>query len=424
MMRGLRYRWFVWSSMVLAYMVVFFHRLAAGVVRSQLTDTFDLSPSSFASISAAYFFAYMIMQIPVGLLADSLGARFTVSVGMVLAGAGSILFGLAPSPSWLFLGRFIVGVGVSTVFVSILKIQSQWFREREFGTMSGLTALVGNLGGVLAQTPLAILVGLFSWRASFMSIGTATGLIAVMCWTVIRNTPQDKGFPPINEALSSSSPLPPVPLRTSLKRVAFNWRIWPLFVFSGCFSGVYLTISGTWGTPYLQDVYAMTIEEAASVVSYTIYGTIMGSLIMGNLSDRIGLRKTPLVIMNVLATMVWSATVLLWKSAPPVSILRPLFFLLGFLTTSYVLSWGVIKEINDPRSTGVAIALANTGSFLGSAMITSLMGTAVERLAHLPAQVRFHGALSICLAATVLGLACSLLFPETQCRNIWCDPDE
>ncbi|GAB1485957.1 hypothetical protein MASR2M79_10040 [Aminivibrio sp.] len=152
--RALAYRWVVWGVMVFAFMIVFFHRFAAGVVRDDITAAFSLSSAAFGSMASMYFYAYMIMQIPVGYLADTLGARITVTVGMFAAGAGSILFGLAPAPLWLFAGRFLVGLGVATVFICIMKIQSQWFRNREFATLSGATTLVGSVGGLLSRGPL------------------------------------------------------------------------------------------------------------------------------------------------------------------------------------------------------------------------------------------------------------------------------
>ena len=59
--RALRARWVIWSVMVAAYMVVFFHRLAAGVVRGDLVRDFSLSASAFGSLAAMYFYAYMAM---------------------------------------------------------------------------------------------------------------------------------------------------------------------------------------------------------------------------------------------------------------------------------------------------------------------------------------------------------------------------
>lgn len=197
--KAYRYRWIVWGSMVLAYMVVFFHRLAAGVVKEDIINTFGLSYTEFGNLASMYFYAYMIMQVPVGILADTLGARITVSTGMLVAAVGSVVFGLAKSVFAIFLGRFLVGIGVSVVFVCVLKVQSQWFREDEFASVSGATNLIGNLGGLVAQTPLAVMVAAFTWRYTFVGIGALSAALAIMCFVLIRNKPQDMGFPPIHE---------------------------------------------------------------------------------------------------------------------------------------------------------------------------------------------------------------------------------
>ena len=194
----MKYRWVVWGILALAYVIVFFHRLAAGVVKDDLMGEFNITSVTFANLGATYFYAYMIMQIPSGILADTLGARKTVTIGTLVAGIGSIIFGCAPSIVLAFFGRLLVGLGVSVVFISLLKIQSMWFKESEFGTMSGITSFVGNMGGVMAQTPLALLVGAISWRYSFVVIGLITILIASMAYILIRNTPIEMGLPSID----------------------------------------------------------------------------------------------------------------------------------------------------------------------------------------------------------------------------------
>ena len=307
--KALRARWVIWSVMVAAYMVVFFHRLAAGVVRGDLVQAFGLSATAFGSLAALYFYAYMVMQVPVGMLVDTLGARATVTAGMLLAGAGSALFALAPGTGVLYLGRFLVGIGVSTVFVSILKIQSQWFREREFATMSGVTALVGNLGGVLAQAPLALAVAAFTWRTTFLGIGLFSGVLAVLCWVFIRNRPQDRGWPPLNEAQVGLTPPSPGELLSGLKGVVRRWRIWPNFVLSGCASGLYLAFSGAWATSFLKDVYGMERTAASGIVAFSVYGGMAGCFLAGWVSDRIGRRRPPLLLLSGAFCACWALLV-------------------------------------------------------------------------------------------------------------------
>ncbi|HBG23285.1 MAG TPA: MFS transporter, partial [Peptococcaceae bacterium] len=250
------YRWLIWGIMVLSYIVVFFHRMAAGVVKDDLIQSFNISATTFANLGATYFYAYMLMQIPAGILADTLGARKTVTAGTLLAGVGSILFGFAPTVTVSFLGRLLVGMGVSVVFVCILKILSVWFRPEEFSTMSGITSFIGNMGGLLAQTPLALMVAVFTWRNTFMAIGLASTLIAVLCYLVIRDYPADMQ-PQDNSAVSQQKKADKPSAKTFLQ-VITNKHTWPgFFLFAGFF-GAYIAFSGTWGGSYMMDAYGVS----------------------------------------------------------------------------------------------------------------------------------------------------------------------
>ena len=100
-----RYRLVAWSIMALVYMIVFFHRLAPGVVRDALVAVFGMSGAAFGHLASMYFYAYTAMQIPVGMLAESLGARKTDSAGIFLTGVGSMTLGIASSPAQVYLGR-------------------------------------------------------------------------------------------------------------------------------------------------------------------------------------------------------------------------------------------------------------------------------------------------------------------------------
>lgn len=255
------YRWLIWGTMSLAYIVVFFHRMAAGVVREDLVHTFGISATTFANIGAAYFYAYMIMQIPAGILADTLGARKTVTYGTLLAGIGSIFFGLAPDVRLAFLGRILVGLGVSVTFICILKILSQWFHPQQFSTMTGLTSFIGNLGGIMAQTPLALMVAAFTWRKTFISIGFITLIVAILCYLIIRDQPKEINNDKIRlRTEQNTKPEGTVPPWTSVRRVLINWQTWPSFIIIMGIFGSFICFSGTWGISYLTDIYGISKE--------------------------------------------------------------------------------------------------------------------------------------------------------------------
>ena len=115
-----RTRLIIYTILVLSYMSVYFHRMAPGVVSAELMASFHTSATVLGSLAAMYYYIYTIMQIPAGVLADTLGNRYSVTVGNLIAGAGSIIFGLAETIEVASLGRFMVGLGVSVIFVGLM----------------------------------------------------------------------------------------------------------------------------------------------------------------------------------------------------------------------------------------------------------------------------------------------------------------
>lgn len=420
----LRYRWAVWGVLILSYIIVFFHRLALGVVSDELIDAFKMTSTSFANLGSMYFYAYMVMQIPSGILADSIGARKTVTYGTILAAIGSIMFGWAPNITIAFLARIFVGIGVSVVFISILKIQSNWFLEKEFATMAGLTAFMGNMGGILAQTPLAYMVALLTWRTTFVYIGFGSLFIALLCYGIVRNTPEEMGLPKIEEidvGRKKQEDLERPPLMQALIKVLKNKYIWPpFFLFAGV-HGAFIALTGTWGIRYLVDVYGLTPRVAANYTTISVLGLGIGSFVIGRVSDYIKKRKLPTVVYTAVALTSWTALVFINGGKPPIAMLYPIFFLIGFSCAAFVTCWSCGKEVNHPSVTGISTSVVNTGGFLGAAILPPILGRVFDFYSGGTLDVRlvYQRAFIFCFIFALGAFVISLLVKETHCKNIY-----
>jgi len=139
------YRWVVWGILVSIYLIVFFHRLSVGVITGDLDKSFGMNATQIANLGAMYFYAYTVMQIPTGILVDHLGPKKTAIAGCIVAAFGSIIFALSINIPMAYLGRLLVGLGVSVIFLCVLKIQSNWFPAEKFASMSGLTTFIGSI---------------------------------------------------------------------------------------------------------------------------------------------------------------------------------------------------------------------------------------------------------------------------------------
>ena len=182
----------------MAFVLAFFHRIAPGAIAADLRESFGASATMLGFIAAFYFYPYAAMQLPSGLLADSIGPRRLFTAGSLVAGLGSLVFAYAPDVAWLLAGRALVGLGVAVAFVSVLKLIASWFSEREFGTWVGVLQMLGNLGGVLGAWPLAAAMEYVSWRSVFAATGIFSILLAAGIWFGVRDSPRDAGLEPVH----------------------------------------------------------------------------------------------------------------------------------------------------------------------------------------------------------------------------------
>lgn len=195
----MRLRWAAFFIVGLAYVLSFFHRFAPAAISGELQAAFQTSGAELGGLAAMYFYVYTLMQVPTGILADTLGPRRVVTVGGAIAGVGSLLFGMADTLTAASVGRLLVGLGVSVIFISLLKLNSAWFHDRHFATMTGATILLGNVGSLLAAAPLAWALGYFSWRTLFAAVGVFSLLLAALAWWLVRDHPGKAGLPSLRE---------------------------------------------------------------------------------------------------------------------------------------------------------------------------------------------------------------------------------
>jgi len=362
------------------------------------------------------------MQIPSGVIADTLGTRTSIIFGNLVAGTGSIVFGLAPGFEMALAGRFLVGLGVSVVFISIMKNNAVWFHEKVFGIMSGLTLFFGNLGAVLAAGPLSQVLTVFQWRTVFTGIGGLSLCLALAGFLVVRNKPQDMGFDPPNTyaghfAIHNSHWV------TNLKSVAMNLRIWPGFWVQLGMIGSSYSFMGLWGIRYMQDVHLMNRAEAANLITAQLLSFALGALFWGWISDRIGKRKPFLVSAAAAYLLSWLMLIYLpWTTGITGYII---FIFMGFAASGFVITFAAAKEIVHPHLSGMGVSVVNTGCFVGTALAQPLVGYIADLTwdGTLAAGVRIYSAADYqngfiaMILFSILALAAAFRVRETYCRN-------
>lgn len=409
--------WLVWGILVTIYFLVFFHRLSVGVITDDLVSTFGMNATQIANLGAMYFYAYTFMQIPSGILADSLGPKKTVIIGSIIASIGVMVFSFANSIPMAYLGRLLVGLGVSVVFLCLLKIQANWFPSNKFASMSGLTSFIGSMGGILAQGPLLAMVGIIGWRNSFRAIGVITLVLAGLVAVLVKNTPSEKGLPEVNPQQKQPSGEKPSIL-SQLFEIVKNPKIWaPTMAYSGVMGG-FLMFTGTFGVPFLTNAYNLDKGTAANYISILLVTSGVACILVGKISDSIRKRKLPMIVLALCAAIGWGVLILF---RPPVWFMFIFIPLMGASSSIGVICWSVGKEVSNPRFSGMALSIVNTFGFLSAALLPIICGNLIDaNIAQgLSQGEAYTRAFIVPVISTIIALGFALGSKETNCENIY-----
>jgi len=413
-----RLRWAVFALAAGAFWLSFFHRVAPAAIAVELQAAFGIGGAMLGTLAATYYIIYTLMQVPTGVLNDTLGPRRVLVAGCLIAGAGSILFAAAETVTAAVIGRTLAGLGVSVAFVSMLKLNADWFAERRFATMTGLGSMIGLSGGLAAATPLAWIAAHVSWRTVFTAVGIASLALAVVIWWVVRDHPG---------GATRGAPRPPsargkVRWREGLMLVLRNRATWPCFWFGFGMSGSYMTFVGLWAVPYLVHGYGLSVVEATQHTSLMLVCLALSQGAIGALSDRIG-RRRPLILASALAYLAcWLAWLAGAAAIPGAS--YAISIVMGLSVCGMTLSWACAKELNSPQYSGIAISVVNTSGFLAVGLLQPLVGWLLDRNAAGAAYTGAHYAPGIALLTAFSGIALAgaWFMRETRCRNIWIGP--
>jgi len=250
--------------------------------------------------------------------------------------------------------------------------------------------------------------------------------IAAVVWLLVRDRPTDVGLPSMRELEGKAAHAQmQTHWLTGLSSVLKNPATWPGFFVSLGMGGVFFTLAGLWGVPWLRDVQGFDRATAAAHATWMLVGFAAGSFAVGYISDRLKCRRPVLIAFTLGLIACWLPIQMMWSL--PTAISLPLFTALGFFSTAYTITLASTKEVNDPALSGMATGVVNTGTFLGAAILQPLIGYLMDlgwdgRLSESGARLYSLANYQTSFVVMSFGLAMSLLFAfrirETHCRYL------
>lgn len=408
-----------WSLAALAFFFAWILRVSPSVMIEELMRDFSISAAVLGHLSALYFYAYALMQLPVGISMDRWGPRRVLTVAVLIAGAGCALFAAAPTVEVAYAGRLLIGIGAGFAFVGSMVLAANWFSTRRFALLSGVALAGGLLGGVFGQGPVAAFVAATDWRFVMWTLAAAALVLAVAIFAVVRDRPPDLPGEPVRRSESLGAAL------RGLWVVVRRPQTLLIAFLAMMLSTPILAFGALWGVPYARLVYGIGRPEAAFLISTCLLGLAAGGPAWGWISDRIGRRRAPMLWGSALSLAAILA--ILYVPDLPKEVFRILLFLFGFGGAAMAVSYAAGREHNSDGATGAALGLINMMAVLGGAIFQPLIGVILDRLwangdAKIVGGLRIYTpemyvqALSILPAICLAGIVACLFIRETYCR--------
>ncbi len=385
----------VLATLCAVYIISQFYRSSTAVIAPDLVRDIGFSPESLGLLSGAFFLAFGLTQIPLGVMLDRFGPRRVMTAMLMFAVIGSLVFAAAESPAMLTAGRALMGVGCAAVFMGSVVVCARWFAPDRLATTASIVLAVGGAGNLLSATPLAYASEQIGWRGAFVGMAALTAILALAVFLLVRDAPPGHPYHGRkHESLGATL--------IGLGEVFRNQRLPLLAVMAFVAYPTMAAILTLWAGPYLADIHGLDGVARGNVLMATAVAMILGTLLYGPLDRRLDTRKG-IVIGGALATAAVLAA-LASVSTPSLWLAVALLTLLGFFGSYSVMIMAHGRASFPEHLVGRAITVVNFVNFTGVSVMQVVTGFIVGALstAGEPAPETAYRAVFGFLAAAVI----------------------
>ena len=382
----------VWLLLIFAWAANFVIRIGFSALLPSIIDELQLSYTRAGLLASAFFYAYVIMQIPSSLLGDRWGRRRILVLGLLGGALSAGLTGLAGSFATLFAARALTGAFQGSLFSNDRAIVATVTPPARIGLGQGVSFSGPGLGLTFGLVIGGLLVEVLPWRTVMMLFGLGPVVAALL---IVRYVP---------------APAPPaarVAVGQRLQRLVSNGPLWVLGLVSFCAIANQFILA-TWAPLFFNEVGVADLGRAGSYAALQGIAASLGMVISGWAHDRLVKRgygsKTVIVagLTGLALSMLAMAAVIGQRSIPRLAVV---LFLAAFFSWSI---WGAVYALLGrmvrEAELGTAFGLSNSISFVGAIVGPTATGWMRDLTGSFSASCVFAAVLALAGVALVVAL--------------------
>ncbi len=340
--------WFICTIYVL---YTFALNTASAVISPAIQSSFKLTNIEATIAVTAFIVGFACMQIPAGYLLDRYPLRLVVGGGVLILSVGTLLASFSTNLLGFSLSNLIQGIGASFAFVAAGVLIGQWFSQKAFPVLFGLTQTLSCIFAGFLHNTFIVMLKAYTWQHLYFFLSIFGFILLVFSVIFVRNP---KSFTP-NKQLS---------LLKSLKIVCSNGQLWFCVLGAATAFGTLLSYAGFWYVR-VQKYFDVTRKESLLISWLIFIGIGFGTPLSGWISNMVKTRKNTINVALTIGTILLLAVLFLPRfhihTLLPIKLLS---FLLGLFISGSMLYYTIVSEIFDLSFKGVALSVTNTGVFI------------------------------------------------------------
>lgn len=240
-------------------------------------------------VLSAFFYGYLLMQIPSSIIAKYFGVKLVLAVGVLIWTVFDVstVFVSSSIPA-LFLVRAMMGFGEGVVFPSIMKFSTNWFPISERSTMVAVIFSGSDLGTISALLISPFIMKVSHWTAIFLIFGAMSGIILTFFLLTVTSSPEQ--HPRISQAeknyILATRGSDQECTETPCKVLLFNKSLWVIYIALFCHSYSWYVLLG-WIPSYFNEELKLDLKDNKLLVATPYMFGYCGMIASGIISDRL-----------------------------------------------------------------------------------------------------------------------------------------
>ena len=381
------YRWAILAVSFLVLFTSFALRLAWGNAALPVAHGLGIAPALIGTFVTAFYVGYVASNAVGGFLVDRFGPHRVIAAALVPLALATAAFGFIHGPEQGLAVQFLMGISAGVNYSATTKITSAWFAVLESGLAFGILNVPSSLAVVVANAVFPHVIAAEGWRTLYYALGAFAAVIAVLSALVLRDAPGPRAA-----AANKGGTF----IQTIREIFSNRSMVWLALAGFGA-------LWGTWGFAFWANALMIrgrgfSPVEAGSIMAVFGLGAMISKPLIGWVSDGIGGRRKPLILLCFAGFVVMllgfgflSSPVMFFLAAP----------LLGVTAFAYSpLTNALLPEIMGTRSVGAAAGLTNAFWQCGSVIVPTVVGLVFA------ATASYFAAFATLAAGPLFGLFC------------------